>query len=98
MQTGGDGRTVPTLEQVTSDRRNDKTPVDDYDREEDTSRKNQCCGAETICFRSGSDFQKVSAPAPAPAPAPAITLELPVVTDFILKSTFFIIFYERKST
>jgi hypothetical protein len=34
----------------------------------------QGCGAETIFFRSGSrsgsDFQKVSAPAPAPAPAP----------------------------
>jgi hypothetical protein len=27
----------------------------------------QCCRAETICFVSGSDFQKVSAPAPAPA-------------------------------
>jgi hypothetical protein len=26
----------------------------------------QCCGAETFCFRSGSDFQKISAPAPAP--------------------------------
>jgi hypothetical protein len=55
----------------------------------------QCCGAETICFCSGSDFQKVSAPAPAPAPAPAsepalapepaltIALKLPVITDFI---------------
>jgi hypothetical protein len=31
----------------------------------------QGCGAETIFFRSGSDFQKVSAPAPAPAPNPA---------------------------
>jgi hypothetical protein len=44
-------------------------------------------------FRSGSDFQKVSAPAPAPAPepAPATALELPVpvITDFMLKSTFF---------
>jgi hypothetical protein len=40
----------------------------------------QCCGAKTICFRSGADFQKVS--------APAIALELPVITDFILKSTF----------
>jgi hypothetical protein len=27
----------------------------------------QGCGAETIFFRSGSDFQKVSAPEPAPA-------------------------------
>ncbi len=45
----------------------------------------QCCGAETICFRSGSDFQNVSAPEPAPATA----LELPVITDFMLKSTFF---------
>jgi hypothetical protein len=51
-----------------------------------TPRK-QCCGAETICFRSGSDFQKVSTPAPDPAPATA--LELPLITDFILKSTFF---------
>ncbi len=47
--------------------------------------KNQCCGAETIFFRSGSDFQKVSAPEPAPATA----LELPVITDFMLKRTFF---------
>ncbi len=30
----------------------------------------QCCGAETFCFCSGSDFQKVLAPAPAPALAP----------------------------
>jgi hypothetical protein len=38
----------------------------------------QCCRAKTFCFRSGSDFQKVSAPAPAPAPAqePAPTLAL----------------------
>jgi hypothetical protein len=36
-------------------------------------------------FRSGSDFQKVSAPEPAPATA----LELPVFTDFMLKRTFF---------
>jgi hypothetical protein len=35
--------------------------------------------------RSGSDFQKVSAPAPAPATA----LELPDITDFMLKRTFF---------
>jgi hypothetical protein len=49
----------------------------------------QGCGAETIFFRSGSgsDFQKVSAPPPAPAPATA--LELPVITDFMLKRTFF---------
>ncbi len=56
----------------------------------------QCCGAETICFRSGSgsDFQKVSAPASAPEPEPALAtaLELPVITDFILKSTFFMFF------
>jgi hypothetical protein len=38
-------------------------------------------------FRSGSDFQKVSAPAPARAPATA--LELPVITDFMLNRTFF---------
>jgi hypothetical protein len=44
----------------------------------------QCCGAKTICFRSGSVFQKVSAPEPAPATA----LEIPVITDFMLKSTF----------
>ncbi len=43
----------------------------------------QCCGAETIFFRSGSNFQKVSTPAPATA------LELPVFTDFMLKKTFF---------
>jgi hypothetical protein len=42
----------------------------------------QGCGAETIFFRSSSDFQKVSAPAPATA------LELPVITDFMLKRTF----------
>jgi hypothetical protein len=53
----------------------------------------QCCGAETICFRSGSDCQKV--PAPAPAPAPAIALELPVITDFILKRTFFMFFVKE---
>jgi hypothetical protein len=51
---------------------------------------NQCCGAKTIFFRSGSDFQKVSALAPAPEPAPATALELPVITDFMLKRTFFI--------
>ncbi len=51
----------------------------------------QCCGAETICFRSGSDFQKVS----ALAPALAITLELPVITDFILKSTLFVFFMKE---
>ncbi len=33
IQTGGDGRTVPTLKQVKSDRRNDKISVEDYDRE-----------------------------------------------------------------
>jgi hypothetical protein len=51
----------------------------------------QCCGDETICFCSVSDFQKVSAPAPALAPEPALAtaLELPVITDFMLKSTFF---------
>jgi hypothetical protein len=54
----------------------------------------QCCGAETICFRSGFDFKKVSAPEPAPATA----LLLPVSTDFILKSTFLMFFNERKST
>ncbi len=43
----------------------------------------QCCAAETICFRSGSGFQKFSAPALATA------LELPVITDIMLKSTFF---------
>jgi hypothetical protein len=57
----------------------------------------QCCGAETFCFCSSSDFQKVSAPAPALAPeqAPAIALELPVITDFILKSTFFMFFMKE---
>jgi hypothetical protein len=43
----------------------------------------QCCGAETIFFPSGSDFKKVLAPAPATA------LELPVITDLMLKRTFF---------
>ncbi len=43
----------------------------------------QCCGAETIFFRSGSDFQKVLASKPATA------LELPAITDFMLKRTFF---------
>jgi hypothetical protein len=55
----------------------------------------QCCGAETIFFRSGSDFQKVSAPAPALAPATA--LELPVITDYVKKDIFHV-FNERKST
>jgi hypothetical protein len=50
---------------------------------------NQCCGAETFCFRSGSDFQKVSAPAPELAPAPTLALYIPFITDFILKSGFF---------
>jgi hypothetical protein len=52
--------------------------------------RNQGRGAETICFRSGSDFQKVSAPAPAPEPAPALAtaFELPGITDFMLKRTF----------
>jgi hypothetical protein len=47
----------------------------------------QGCGAKTIFFRSGSDFQKVSAPAPAPATA----LEPPIFTDFMLKRTFFML-------
>jgi hypothetical protein len=38
----------------------------------------QCFGAETICFDSGSDFQKVSAPAPAPTEA----FWVPVFTAF----------------
>jgi hypothetical protein len=42
--------------------------------------------------RSGSDFQKVSAPAPAPAPAPTLALYLPFIADFILKSGFFMFF------
>jgi hypothetical protein len=50
-------------------------------------RCSQGCGAETIFFSSGSDFQKVSAPAPEPAPATAS--ELPVFKDFMLKRTFF---------
>ncbi len=47
----------------------------------------QCCGAKTICFRSGSDFQKVSAPTTA--------LELPVITDFTFKSPFFMFFMKE---
>ncbi len=46
----------------------------------------QCCGAETFCFRSGSDFQKVS------ALAPTLALYLPFITDFILKRGFFMFF------
>jgi hypothetical protein len=54
----------------------------------------QGCGAETICFRSGygSDFQKV------PAPAPATALELPVITDFMLKRSFFMFLMKGLST
>jgi hypothetical protein len=57
----------------------------------------QCCGAKTFCFPSGSDFQKVSAPAPATAPEPAPTLAfyLPFITDFILKSWFFMFFMKE---
>jgi hypothetical protein len=40
----------------------------------------------------------VSALTPAPEPAPAIALELPVKTDFTLKSGLFMFFYERVST
>ncbi len=42
-------------------------------------------------------LNKFLAPAPALAlaPAPAITLELPVITDFILKSTFFMFFMKE---
>jgi hypothetical protein len=53
----------------------------------------QGCGAETIFFRSGSDFQKVSAPAPEPAPATA--LELPVFTDFMVKRIFFMFLIKK---
>jgi hypothetical protein len=52
----------------------------------------QGCGAETIFFRSGSDFQKV----PAPEPAPATALELPVFTDFMLKRIFFMFLMKKK--
>jgi hypothetical protein len=55
----------------------------------------QCCGAETIFFRSGSDFQKVSASAPAPEPAPATALGLPVIPDFMLKRTFFMFLMKK---
>jgi hypothetical protein len=34
----------------------------------------QFCGAETFCFCSGSDFQKVLAPVPALAPTLALYL------------------------
>jgi hypothetical protein len=51
----------------------------------------QGCGAETIFFRSGSDFQKV----PAPEPAPATALELPVFTDFMLKRIFFMFLMKK---
>jgi hypothetical protein len=49
----------------------------------------QCCGAETFCFRSGSDFQKVL------APAPTLALYLPFITDFILTSGFFMFFMKE---
>jgi hypothetical protein len=49
----------------------------------------QCCGAGTFCFRSGSDFQKVL------APAPTLALYLPFITDFILKSEFFMFFMKE---
>jgi hypothetical protein len=49
----------------------------------------QCCGAETFCFRSRSDFQNISAPAPEPDPY------LPIITDFILKSGFFMFFLKK---
>jgi hypothetical protein len=49
----------------------------------------QCCVAETFCFRFGSDFQKVS------APAPTLALYLPFITDFILKSGFFMFFMKE---
>jgi hypothetical protein len=54
---------------------------------------NQCCGAETFCFRSGSDFQKVSVP--EPAPTPTLALYLPFITDFIWKSGFFMFFMKE---
>ncbi len=52
----------------------------------------QCCEAETF----------VSAPAPAPAlatepaPAPTLALYLPFITDFILKSGFFMFFFMKE--
>jgi hypothetical protein len=54
----------------------------------------QGCGAETIFFRSGSDFQKVSAPAPALAPALGTTC----YHRFYVKKDIFHVFNERKST
>ncbi len=60
---------------------------DTWDRTTRTGQPwQQCCGAETICFRSSSDFQQVS------APAIAFELPVPVITDFILKSKFFTFF------
>ncbi len=50
---------------------------------------NQCCGPKTFCFRSGSDFQKVS------APAPTLALYLPFITDFILKIGFLVFFMKE---
>jgi hypothetical protein len=50
----------------------------------------QCCGAETFCFRSGSDFQKVSVP--APAPAPTLALYLPFNHRFHFKKWIFHVF------
>ncbi len=59
---------------------------------------NQCCGAETSFFRSGSDFQKVMAPAPAPAPAPATALETTCYHRFYVKKDIFHVFNETEST
>ncbi len=41
------------------------------------------------------NFQKVSAPAPEPAPAPTLAFYLPFITDFILKSRFFMFFMKE---
>jgi hypothetical protein len=45
----------------------------------------QCCGAKTICSAPAPTFKKFLEPATVQATA----LELPVLTDFMLKSTFF---------
>jgi hypothetical protein len=55
-----------------------------------------CSVVEPKLFVSApAPTSKVPAPAQAPELAPATALELPVITDFILKSKFFMFFYER---
>jgi hypothetical protein len=54
----------------------------------------QCCGAETFCFGSGSDFQKV--PAPEPAPAPTLALLSTFYHRFHFKKWIFHVFFMKE--